>query len=117
LPSALPAGPESFDGQQLVRFQRDGLTGRVVHDDRAVGACFSHLAFLDQLAPLPHVHVVGEALLESDVVPLQRARDLFDDVLAIGPAGLVFDDRVLGAHVGDFAERAHQLASDLEAEK
>src|SRR3954453_9832561 len=35
--------------------------------DRAVFARLIDFAFLDQLPPLPHIHVVGDALLERDV--------------------------------------------------
>src|SRR4051794_24592085 len=42
----------------------------VEHGDEAVLAGYSHVALLDELAPFPQIHRVGDAALEGDVVPL-----------------------------------------------
>src|SRR5579862_8607563 len=94
----------------------DFLPLLVEHHDRAVLARFVDLAFLDLLAPLPHVHRVGDAALERDVVPLHSARDLLHHELPFWSTGFVFDDVVFAAQAGAFTERTGHLALKLDAE-
>src|SRR4030095_9912011 len=74
---------------------RDGRAVLIVHHDRAIEARFGALPLLTLLAPLPHVHVGGDAALERDIVPLHATRDLLHHELPFVAARLVFDDLVL----------------------
>src|SRR5690349_7417507 len=80
-----------------------------VHDDRAILAGVVDLALPDHLAPLPHIHRVGDAALERDIVPLHPPGHLLDDELTFRAAGLVLDDLVLAAQARALAESAHDL--------
>src|SRR6185312_542025 len=86
-----------------------------VHHNRAVLAGIVNLALLSHLAPLPHIHRVGDAAFERDVVPLHPARHLLDDELTLRAAGLILHHLVLAAQAAAFAERAHNLSLKLDA--
>src|SRR5581483_12263453 len=83
----------------------DRLPIRRVAGDRAILAIGFDLPILDLLAPFVELGVVGDAALERDVRPLQRAGNLVDDQIPALAGNAVFD------HLGLRIQPAH-LAED-----
>src|SRR5579859_3432859 len=86
----------------------------VITDNRAVQTGRLDLAVDHLLAPLPHLGIAGHAALQGDVLPLEGARNLADDGVALGGLLFLLNDLMLGAKAGCFAERGFGDALDFE---